>query len=159
MRTRRILLLCIPALFFTYYAFYRLYLHQRLVLTEGKAREVAESVLKAYYRSRLTGRYWEQEILRGRQQLKGFAQSERIGYYEAILLNCNLRNCDAREAFLETVGTDADVLCQDLKNVRDSQADRLDEGQRRALSSWIDMLSVLTSDHDRSIGTGSYSNR
>lgn len=101
-------------------------------------RSATHAVLKAYVWSRISGSYWENEMLRQAKLIAALTLPERLEFYKTMILNCDLDTSRAL-LFVEVVGDDAESLRQDLSNVKGQQTFRnLTDGQRKAVEDWIE---------------------
>jgi hypothetical protein len=76
-------------------------------------RPAARAVLNAYYLSKLTGAYWENELENQAERVALLKQIERLDFYRVILLNCELDTTKAM-VFSANVKPDAIALRNDL---------------------------------------------
>src|SRR5262245_45410777 len=75
----------------------------------GEADAAASKVLLAYHWSRLSGGYWENEFVAQSRAVAKRPMHERIEFYEAVLIDCDLDTSRAT-IFFEEVGDDAQPL-------------------------------------------------
>src|SRR4029434_5451804 len=54
------------------------------------SRPAVRSVLRVYLRSRITGDYWEHEMLRQSRSLAQQPLADRLDFYRALVLHCDL---------------------------------------------------------------------
>jgi hypothetical protein len=100
------------------------------------------SVYGAYLRSKVTGAYWENEMLVQSQYVSKLNIDDRLEFYRAILLNCDLDTSRAFQ-FAELVGADAHALRKNLEDFRDSNSIAHSEDTAKVIEGWIEELKIL----------------
>jgi hypothetical protein len=101
-------------------------------------------VVKAYYLSKLTGSYWENELEIQAEKIAGFNQNDRVAFYRNVMLcTCDLDTSRAN-VFVNKLGDDASALREDLVNLKKTDKfDKLSEKQQKVLLGWIEDLDIV----------------
>ena len=97
-------------------------------------------------RSRITGDYWEDEMLKQARLITNCSTKDRIAFFRSIVLLCDLDTSRA-VLFLEILGRDAEALRQNLIELRNSsEFRRLSGRQRQEVTNCIGELSFVVQD-------------
>jgi hypothetical protein len=142
-RKRVIWLSAIAASFGFCFLFLRIWLERKFEGVSPAARPAVEAVFRARCWSKLSGSYWENEMIRQANAIAGLGSQERADFYRWIILNCDLDTSRAT-LFVEAVGDDAELLCQDLARFRTSpQFHGVAIDQRNAVEKWADEFRII----------------
>jgi hypothetical protein len=109
-------------------------------------RPAVKSVYRAYLLSRITGAYWENEMVLQSKHVSGLALNDRLSFYRAILLNCDLDTSRAH-SFAEIVSNDAVEFRQNLNDFLKTNVSHVSDDQRRTVKAWIEELRILSDSH------------
>lgn len=113
------------------------------IAVSGEAASAVSKVLRAYQWGRVSGEYWEGEFVRQSLALKARPLQERLEFYEAILIDCDLDTSRAT-IFVEEVGRDAQPLMEALKQLsRDPKFSNFSQSRKAAVISWIEELDII----------------
>jgi len=108
------------------------------------SRPAARAVLKAYQWSKLTGSYWENEIVEQARSIATKPLEERLEFYRAIVLHCDLQTSKAL-TFVEVVGEDAAPLRDNLRELKaSSQFARLSHDAQQSVEDWITEMEIIS---------------
>lgn len=100
-------------------------------------RPALQTVLRAYFWSKITGAYWENEMLRQAKSVAQLPLQERLDFYRETLLNCDLDTSRAL-LFVEIVGGDAASLHQNLLAFKQgSRYLNLSSHQQKHVEDWL----------------------
>jgi len=109
-------------------------------------RTAIDSVRRAYLRSRITGDYWEDEMLKQARVITNCSPNDRIAFFRSIVLLCDLDTSRA-VLFVEILGKDAEALRQNLIELRNrSEFRRLSRRQRQEVTNWVEELNFVVED-------------
>lgn len=119
-----------------------------VILLKGLPTDIkspVKNVLEAYYKSRLTGDYWENELEDQTEQIKPLPQSDRVVFFRNVLI----RTCDLDTSrsivFIKCLGDDVEALLNDLKKVnKDEGFHGLSTKQKEEVEKWIEELQIIT---------------
>lgn len=126
-------------------AYFQFWIISESKWAQGDANPAVRAVLRTCFWSKLSGGYWENEMLGQSQTIARLHLRERVDFYREIVIHCDL---DTSRAFLfvEMVGDDDRSLYRDLENFRRSERFyTLDTEQRERVEGWIIELRELTS--------------
>lgn len=123
-----------------YYLFWYTYLNS----VPKSVRPALKAVVKAYYLSKITGSYWENEMELQVNKITNLSQNERISFFRNIMLTtCDLDTSRAT-AFVNLLGDDASALRVDLINLKKSpDFNSFSKKQQKIVSDWIKGLAVI----------------
>ena len=108
------------------------------------ARPALQSVLRTYFLSKVTGDYWENELLRQAKNVAKLPLKERLDFYRIVILQCGLDSYRVL-LFIEIVGVDAAPLHQHLLAFKQSAQYRyLSSSQQKALDDWLIETKVIS---------------
>ena len=101
------------------------------------ARPAFETLLRAYLRAKITGEYWDDEILRQSKIVSKFPLTARVDFYRELILVCDLDMSNAK-IFVEIVGEDMQPLQKDLQNMKASQRyQNASNDERKKIDDWL----------------------
>lgn len=107
-------------------------------------RAPLRAVYHAYWVSKVTGGYWEDELQKQAKFVAQLSQPERVEFYRSILLECDDIEGGRAIIFTEAIGGDAHALAFDLRRLQQSpQFLKLDATQRKRVSDWCDELEII----------------
>ena len=118
------------------------------ILLKGIPTDVKPSVknvLAAYYKSRVTGDYWENELEVQAKQISSLPQSDRVIFFRNVLVKtCDL-DTSRSIVFIKCLGDDAEALLNDLKKFnKDEGFHELSTKQKDEVEKWIEELQIIT---------------
>lgn len=123
--------------------FYQNWRSPHLDAASSVARPALKAVLDEYLLSKVSGAYWENEMLRQEKFVAELSLQDRLNFYREILLACDLETSRAL-LFSEMVGKDAGALHQDLITLRGSyRYSTLSNVQRKRLLDWLTQTEIL----------------
>ena len=107
-------------------------------------RSSLKSFTKAYYLSKLTGGYWEDEMMVQAEKIANLPQYDRVAFYRNIMLiTCDL-DTSRSIIFIEELGNDASALRADLISLKNSgKFNNLSKKQQRVVLDWIEELELV----------------
>ena len=109
----------------------------------GPARSSVSSVLRAYWISKITGEYWENEVDTQSRVMSKQPQKDRIIFFQGVLLNCPMETSRAL-TFVENVDGDAEALRESLVSFRETKGfEQLTRRQKANIQSWLDELPIV----------------
>lgn len=108
-----------------------------------QAQSAIRSILFKYNLSKITGDYWEDEMLVQWQYVSKMPVATRVDFLREIILNCEMESTKAM-TFSEIALNDAAPLKSNLLMLISSKKYiELSKMQRQAIESWIKTLDVL----------------
>jgi hypothetical protein len=129
---------------------FRLWIHRNSDAASATVRPAVEAVLSACLLSRVSGSYWESEMLTQSKLITNLPLQARLDFYRETLLHCKLDTSRAL-VFLEVVGKDVEPLHHSLLALRVSpRFKELSAGQRKDVDAWIDELGAIAADGRKS---------
>jgi hypothetical protein len=109
-------------------------------------RPAVRAVLSACLWSRLSGGYWESEMLRQSKLTANLPLQARLDFYREILLHCKVE-ASRGLLFLEVIGNDVEPMHQGLLTLRESSRFKdLSADQRKDVDAWADELGAIGAD-------------
>lgn len=107
------------------------------------ARPAIEAVMTAQLLSKISGSYWENEMIKQSTTVARLSLQERLDYFRTILLQSDLDTSRAL-VFVEAVGSDAEALHAHLISFKDGPLyGQLSPEQRHVVESWIRELEII----------------
>lgn len=107
-------------------------------------------VIKAFYLSKINSSYWINEFLKQADTLRSSTKAERVSFYKAVIICCNLDTSNAL-IFVETVGDDSLTLANELTKFQsESRFDQLEDLQKKQVTAWaIEMYDTHEANEPR----------
>lgn len=130
------LIAVLAILIVSYFSSYHFMVTKKLDLVSPTARPSVDEVLKAYYWSKLTGDYWENNMLAQTKSVAEMKLQDRLEFYRSMILYCDLDTSRA-VLFEEMVGDDKQALKEHLKNYSQNQNyEKLTQVEQKKLAEW-----------------------
>ncbi len=118
----------------TYYFFL---ISKKLFDVTPEVKESVTAVLEKYYTSRLTGGYWENEMILQAEIISKLELNARLDFYRIIILYCNLDTSTAH-IFREIVSEDrADLIKYLDKYKKNISYKKLEDTQVKNINDWL----------------------
>lgn len=113
------------------------WLNRKTENVSSAARPAFEHVLKAYLVGKITGGYWDDEILQQSKVISKLDLSDRLDFYRELLLVCELDMSNA-VLFADAVGDDILPLQNSLLGLKASERYRnLSLEEREKIDNWL----------------------
>jgi hypothetical protein len=123
---------------------FKAWLGHQTVGISPTVRPAVEAVLRAQVWSKISGSYWEDEMVSRAQIVSALPKRDRLDFYRVIVLTCELDTSRAT-LFCQLVAKDAELLRRDLVALKESlKFARLSTTQQKEVVDWIDELKVIT---------------